>query len=537
MHDFIIPEYADNDFIKALGPIRDAGEVLQSLNERIEFDESERLAAPHHRLRLVMRLRRFFRPMAPHLEIESKLSLALYEGYVFRNPNTLEFKRHQRAARRRLAARQLDLDGARVRNNASGFAIIGVSGVGKSFCVERILETWPRTKVHHKHGRIVQVIWVKVDCPHKGSKRALCIAILTFLDKWLGQGYAGKYGHTRNTAEDLVFVITNLFVIHAVGILIIDEIQNLYNVKTEDNSSLMSFFVLLVNTIGVPVVLMGTLSARPLFNSAFATARRNTALGSVIRYPLPRGKTDADDWPTFVRTLWRGQWTSTKTELSKPILDALYEHTQGVLDLVVILYMLCQFELIQMSATHMLAGRGPVDETITKAVIDAVAAKNFTLVRGMVEALKAGNEERLKDYEDLSEFHELIDDTFARRRVETDASVSASGVDLAAATAEEQTANLLKRLGFAPNVITSIMSQLPNAGKGLSPTDIGPQLGGILEGLKANPSKPSRRRRRTSPYAEDDLRRLVSDGKYDGLDPLNTLTRHGHVRPLEEDFR
>ena len=73
-----------------------------------------------------------------------------------------------------------------VKSAASGFTIIGVSGVGKSTAVEKILSLYPQRIVHTKYRErplaFTQLVWLKLDCPHDGSLKQLCYQFFYALD-------------------------------------------------------------------------------------------------------------------------------------------------------------------------------------------------------------------------------------------------------------------------------------------------------------------------------------------------------------------
>lgn len=403
-----IDEYESNPFIARLQPIATFDEIIYHLTDDLQHSDQERLASPELRLHYVMRLRRCFVPLVQHVDYAQRFELALRQGYVGRNPATLDFARHLKAARARLRERAIDIPVERVRKTAFGFAVIGVSGVGKSYCVERVLETQPCIIAHELPATVTQVVWVKVNCPHKGSTRALCLSILQFFDEKLNTSYGSHHGNSRATAEGLLLVIQNLCIVHAVGVLIIDEIQNLNLAKSENKSALLSFLVLLVNTVGVPVILVGTLSAKSIMDTSFANARRSTGIGSLIWYPLQHEPGDVnDEWHYFMEQMWRGQWTSARTDLTAELSDTFYKETQGVLDLAVILYMICQIRLMQASASAKLAGDPEPDEIIDPPFVHAVALESFKLVAPMVAALRSNIADDLSGFDDFENYHEL----------------------------------------------------------------------------------------------------------------------------------
>src|SRR5262245_42655258 len=69
--------------------------------------------------------------------------------------------------------------------------------------------------------------------------------------------------------------------LHCLGMLVIDEIQNLSEAKSGSSARMLNFFVQLENTIGVPFILIGTPMAIQALSGEFRQARRATEQGGV----------------------------------------------------------------------------------------------------------------------------------------------------------------------------------------------------------------------------------------------------------------
>ncbi len=51
-------------------------------------------------------------------------------------------------------------------------------------------------------------------------------------------------------------------------------------------------------------------------------------------------------WDHFIDQLWRYQWTREVTPIDPEIRDALYDESQGILDVVVKMFLLAQLRLV-----------------------------------------------------------------------------------------------------------------------------------------------------------------------------------------------
>ena len=173
---------------------------------------------------------------------------------------------------------------------------------------------------------------------------------------------------------------------HGLGLLIIDEIQHLSQAKSGGSEKMLNFFVTLVNTIGVPVVLIGTSKALPILQSEFRQARRGSGQGDLI---WNRMQND-ESWEIMLRAMWKYQWTRNKCPFTEEMKNALYDETQGIIDLAVKLYGIAQIKAIYGGT-----------ERITPAVIRESAAESLQLVRPMLDALRSGNIKKIMQYEDI----------------------------------------------------------------------------------------------------------------------------------------
>lgn len=139
--DPLLDDYRDNPLIESLPPIWDERSVVQKLASRPLYKSSERELPVHLRMHCVQRVSRdFFQPLSKHLELEQSLSRLIRDGYVGRNPLTPNY-----AFRTRKDTYELLMKGATSgypvnTPTSSGFALVGISGIGKSSTLLRVLQ-------------------------------------------------------------------------------------------------------------------------------------------------------------------------------------------------------------------------------------------------------------------------------------------------------------------------------------------------------------------------------------------------------------
>jgi hypothetical protein len=190
----------------------------------------------------------------------------------------------------------------------------------------------------------------------------------------------------------------------AIGILVIDEIQRLSQRRSGGKEKMLEFFVALVNVIGVPVVMVGTPKARPIFELELQSGRRSAGFGSLFWQPMRAEKPSKDrktgelrktEWIAFSDKLWRYQWLLKRDEvLSDDIRECWYDLSQGVLDIVVKLFVLAQLRAIAIGI-----------ERITVNLLKQVYQDELKPVHPMLAALRSGDVELIAKYSDL----QLID--------------------------------------------------------------------------------------------------------------------------------
>jgi hypothetical protein len=214
---------------------------------------------------------------------------------------------------------------------------------------------------------------------------------------------------------------------HALGLLVIDEIQHLTAAKGSDREELLNFLVTLVNKISVPVMIIGTPKSLPLLQGAFRQARRASGLGSLFWDRMRPGRT----WDDFIDRMWAHQWTQEPTTLTDELRAVLYDESQGVVDIVVKLYVLAQIRVIQHAALDPRRS-----EVIDAEILRRTASEHLALVKPMLDALRSGDIKSLACYDDLTGLQDYVDnavrDVLANMtpRVQGPKPVTAEGTEL-----------------------------------------------------------------------------------------------------------
>lgn len=389
-----VAAYAGNPFIEALPPLQESFDSAAALRSSMRFQpddlQKSRVTRAHNICRIADE---FFQPLGAHMLLSERVSLMIRGGYVGRNPKTGDLQRHLQNGYERVQTGDLTtFRFEEAKSTAQSMLLIGCSGSGKTTSLERILQTYPQV-IYHPQFNLEQVVYLKVDCSHNGSLKEICLNFFRALDKAIGEKYEMRYGLKRHGIETMLALMAQIANTHALGLLVIDEIQHLSRSKSGGSQEMLNFFVTMVNTIGVPVMLIGTPKARDIFEADLRSARRGAGLGAIFWEPMAQGRADQlnQEWVAFTNNLWKLQLLQNRDVLlTEDIRAVWYELSQGVMDIVVKLFVLAQLRALALGK-----------ERITEGLLRQVYEDELIPVHPMLAALRSGIPEKIAQYSDL----------------------------------------------------------------------------------------------------------------------------------------
>lgn len=198
-----IPNYCGNPLIEALPSILTQDETASLLAYYPTYEQEQRKMPPHLRLHLIQNALQFFAPLPVHFDLEQRFSRMIRVGYQARNPFLKSFWGDVRER-----VQSLGTVHQSPRSTATGFTIVGISGVGKTTSIEAILSLYPQVILHNRYQdsdfSFVQIVWLKLDCPFDGSIKGLCLNFFQAVDDLLGTRYYENYAGGRKTVDELL---------------------------------------------------------------------------------------------------------------------------------------------------------------------------------------------------------------------------------------------------------------------------------------------------------------------------------------------
>lgn len=364
-----------NPLVEVLRKIEDDRRLAGLLEYNQPYSQDDRSLPPEERRQALSILQSLFIVLPHHLGLYHSIQRMLRHGYDYRNPCDPKFYSQIGKQRARLSS-QLAVE-APLPGSPCGFSIIGPSGIGKTTAIRRVLQQIPQVIEHQQYKGnplpLLQVTWLRVDVPFDASIKGLVLKFFAEMDRAAGTGYCEKWVNTRNTVDELMPKMAAVGALHALGCLVIDEVQHLQAGASGGTRRMLNFFVELGNTMGIPIVLVGTPQAEGILTAEARSARRSVGPGAG---GWTRMEND-DLFRLFMRKLWVYQYTNVPTPLDPEILDAFYHCTQGITDLAVKLYMSLQDSLIDSG-----------DERITPRAIEEAATADMKMMAPYVLALR-----------------------------------------------------------------------------------------------------------------------------------------------------
>ena len=274
--DETLDEFRFNPLIEAMPAPFEPGDAIAKLMIRPPYSDSDRECPSSYRQLLTQRIVRLHQPMEREVDVFGRIDRCIRWGYADRNPLSPSYAAQLAAGMSASISRgSLNYAGG-YHPHTYGFSILGISGIGKSTTVESILSLYPQVIRHTEYRGIPlvmhQISWLKIDCSCDGSLKGLCMDFFRELDDLLGTSYSEQYSSRRATLDRMMIAMSRLCISHNVGVLIIDEIQNLCSAQKGVPEKVLNFFVTLVNTIGVPVIMIGTPKALSILQNEFQQA-------------------------------------------------------------------------------------------------------------------------------------------------------------------------------------------------------------------------------------------------------------------------
>ena len=302
--------------------------------------------------------------------IPSKMSIEIYEKLYLSLIFSLDKKKSINAAKQRYENYKHILKQSynNILGGIDSYTIIGLSGIGKSSAVNRAISIISNNNVVELTAPYKTIIipFLSVQCPFDCSVKGLLIEILRCIDEQIDSDYYVATTRKRVTTDVLLSIVSPIAINH-IGVLIVDEIQNI--VHSRNGRNLVGALTQIINSSGISICMVGTPDCKPFFEQAMHLARRSVGLSYLaLEYNA--------HFEFVCKILFKYQYTQNKIELTENLTYWLYEHSKGLISVVVHLIHDAQEIAILNNS-----------ETITLKVLNEAYQKRLTFLHPYLDQL------------------------------------------------------------------------------------------------------------------------------------------------------
>ena len=309
------------DFTTKLPEMKSGNELISALSIIPEYDETICQQNQAVRLMALSDLYQIYIPSQMSLEIYSKLYLALLRSMQKKGTQMAIKQRYENYK----AIQQQSYSG--ILGGSDSFTIIGTSGIGKSSAISRAISLITENRIIETDKPYTKIIpCLIVQCPFDSSVKGLILEILRKVDEELGTDHYIHAVKSRASTTDMLIGAVSSIALNNIGMLVVDEIQNVVNSK--NGKSLIGALTQLINNSGISICMVGTPESTVFFEQAMQLARRSVGLQyTTMKYD--------EYFQSFCKVIFKYQFLKNHTEITAAITEWLYEHSAGVVSVVV----------------------------------------------------------------------------------------------------------------------------------------------------------------------------------------------------------
>lgn len=312
------------ELIYNLPPILSGERLISSLTVLPEYEPSIIHKSETERLMALSDIYRIYIPSKMSQEIYSKLYLSLMRS--LQKKRTDPFVMQQQQNNFRMIQKKFYNGG--IIGGSDSFSIIGNSGIGKSASIFRAIDLITDSTVIEFENPYAKVIpSLVVQCPFDSSVKGLLLEILRKTDELLDSKYYENAIKIKATTDTLIGCVSQI-ALNNIGLLIVDEIQNICNSK--NGKTLVGSITQLVNNSGISICFVGTPECKNFFDKAMHLARRTMGLEYT--------SLDFDvEFTMFCKIIFQYQYMEERIEITDKIIKWLYDHSSGNVSIVIAL--------------------------------------------------------------------------------------------------------------------------------------------------------------------------------------------------------
>lgn len=378
-------EYIGNPFVEALPVMMDIKEFFGLVMRLPKFDENYRLEKNIYRNTKLVEIYKHVVPNQHFFDLYCTLWRMLFTTYTDRNIFDISHVRQQYS----ILLHKKRMDDEWTGTTGESLLITAPSGFGKTFMVKRVLQSLTQvidhTEYDGKEFSQPQVLWVYLKIPSNANRKSLCHLFLEEIDNCVGTSYA-KDIKMSTQIGNYERIFRTIIETYKLGLLVVDEMQNLSVSKAGGEQEFLNFFSELSEQWRMGLVLVGTPNIIPTLEKTFTATRRLTSGGDKH---YDRFQKNDPIWKSLVTTLWPYQYVAHPSQLydvkreitNQRLFDEIYKLTQGIPFVFAFLFTHAQLLTIEKSKTR-------DDERIGIKEFRQAYNESSLLIKGAIEDIR-----------------------------------------------------------------------------------------------------------------------------------------------------
>ena len=256
----------------------------------------------------------------------------------------------------------------------------------------------------------VQVVYLKVDLPHNASRPGLIYRLLKELDRTLSETHFGNPDYAKSAkkpsgeyinVDNMLSLLLTVLVRHHVGLIVIDEFQNIQVSSHRFRTETIQMFDELANNLYIPTIKIGTSDVLMVFDR---NSRHKRRLG--VTFELSR-LNDEKSINRMMNALFQFQPLKHPIERSEAIESLIMDLTAGVPN-----YLIGLWEASIVEAIH--SGKEKLSQTLIKRAFN----KRFPLLRSVTRNINRGVKGRHPDLLTVQQYLDTGNNTVALKHLD-----------------------------------------------------------------------------------------------------------------------
>lgn len=277
------------------------------------------------------------------------------------------------------------------RRTAPGYGLFGATGTGKTTLLNALMQTLAVVIRHNitvkgVAVKVVQVPAIRVQVPFDATLRTFCVRFFEQVDFALEQDIYGPQARRHKTIGAMVLELFKVCSAINLGMLIIDDFQNLRAARGQNVVIALNLFSLLMEIAGVALVTAATPAAGVLIESNSRNLRKLTSGGAQVLGMMAPASAELTEFQNVHAPY---QYTKHVAKLDDRLRAAWWEASGGNPAFSSLAFTCAQ--------RHAIGGT----ECLSKAEFEHAMNFEMAPLRPAVLALKSRNPADLQAFEDL----------------------------------------------------------------------------------------------------------------------------------------